>query len=69
MARSILEAIKEGHWDYEPSFRLRDKFDSTVALPGTREKVNTLADRVLNGLPLWHPDDRKTFDDSDDAFA
>jgi len=69
VTQSILEAIKQGRWDYEPSFRINDKFDSTVALPGTQEKVDTLADRVRNGLPLWHPEDRKSFDESDDALA
>lgn len=69
MAQSILEAIKHGHWDYEPEFRIKDDFLSTGALPGTQEKVDTLADRVRQGLPLWHPEDRRTFDDSDEAFA
>lgn len=69
MAQSILEAIKHGHWDFEPEFRFKENFSSTGALPGTREKVDTLADRVRMGLPLWHPQDRKTFDDSDNALA
>lgn len=69
MAQTILQAIKDGHWDYEPEFLVPENFDSTGALPGTQEKVNKLADRIRNGLPLWHPEDRKTFDDSDDALA
>ncbi|QEG20644.1 hypothetical protein [Mariniblastus fucicola] len=66
MSQSVLEAIRQGKWDYEPDFSSRKKkrFNSTPALPGTEEKVATLAERALLGLPLWHPEDRKTFDDS-----
>jgi hypothetical protein len=65
VADSILEAIRDGHWDYEPEHVSSESFDSTHALPGTDEKLRILAVRVSNGLPLWHPDDRVTYDDSD----
>lgn len=29
----------------------------TEALPGTEEKIVALAERVANGLKLWHPAD------------
>ena len=66
MSQSVLEAIREGKWDFEPEFALNSmrRFHSTVALPGTREKVDALAARAESGLPLWHPEDRKTFDDT-----
>ena len=38
-------------------------FISTQALPGTVEKLDVLAQRLESGLPLWHPSDRRTFDD------
>ncbi len=66
MTQSVLKAIREGNWNFEPNFskKVKRRFNSTVALPGTREKVDALAERALCGLPLWHPEDRKTFDDS-----
>ena len=70
MSQSVLEAIRQGQWDFEPDFTSREfnssdkKFRSTLALPGTDEKVAALANRVLLGLPLWHPEDRRTFDDT-----
>lgn len=65
VAESILDAIKEGQWDYEPEHVCSERFDSTVALPGTDEKLEILARRVKQGLPLWHPSDRRTYDDSE----
>ena len=31
--------------------------EPTIALPGTREKIVVLADRLRRGQPLWHEDD------------
>lgn len=66
MTQSVLEAIREGQWDFEPKFGrgIKKKFSSTLALPGTEEKVATLAERAQMGLPLWHPEDRRTYDDA-----
>ena len=61
---SVLDAIKLGIWDYEPEQCEREEFVATQALPGTIEKLSVLARRLQLGLPLWHPDDRKTFDQS-----
>lgn len=58
MPRSVLDAIKMGFWDFEPTEVESTEFDCTDAMPGTREKLQTLADRVRGGLPLWHPKDR-----------
>ena len=58
MPKSILEAIKMGLWDFEPSDVSVGQFDGTDAMPGTWEKVEILAERVRTGLPLWHPSDR-----------
>ncbi len=68
MPESVLEAIRLGNWDFEPPAVAEDEYDSTHALPGTNEKIHTLATRALEGLPLWHPDDRRSYDDSDEAF-
>lgn len=65
MAESILEAIRDGQWDYEPDPVSSEGYDSTHALPGTDEKLEILAVRVREGLPLWHPSDRITYDDTE----
>jgi len=56
--KSILDAIKMGLWDFEPPEVSQEAFDCTDAMPGTREKLQVLAERVRGGFPLWHPEDR-----------
>jgi hypothetical protein len=56
--KSVLEAIKMGLWDYEPPEVEFSQFDASDAMPGTKDKLRTLAQRVENGLPLWHELDR-----------
>ncbi len=58
MASSVLEAIKQGIWNYEPGQPARTSYASTDAVPGSGEKLAILAERVRLGLPLWHPSDR-----------
>lgn len=69
MAESVLEAIRHGQWDFEPAEVHEEEYVSTAALPGSNEKISTLAERAEEGLPLWHPRDRRCYDDSDDAFV
>ena len=66
MPESVLEAIKQGIWDYEPDEAEFACHDPTKALPGTQEKLAILAERVQQGLPLWHPEDRRTYDETED---
>jgi hypothetical protein len=68
MPRSILTAIEEGCWDYEPNDVSQEEYHSTEALPGSEEKLKLLAQRVCEGLPLWHPADRQSVDDDETAF-
>ena len=63
MPSSVLEAIKMGLWDFEPKEADEEAFDATLAMPGTRKKIDVLADRVREGLPLWHSRDLQDFDD------
>lgn len=63
MPNSVLEAIQAGIWDYEPQNTETNDYESTKALPGSDEKLAVLANRVREGLPLWHPGDRRTYDD------
>lgn len=64
MPRSVLDAIRSGVWNYEPSAVEQNQFPPTSALPGTDEKLTVLAERLKSGLPLWHPEDRLVFDPS-----
>ena len=59
MPQSVLEAIKEGMWDFEPHPVPSREFDETDALPGSDEKLAVMARRLERGLPLWHPSDRR----------
>lgn len=68
MRDSVLDAIKQGQWDFEPETVETDDFDSTSALPGSNEKITLLAERIRGGLPLWHPEDRMSYDDSEEAL-
>ncbi len=63
MPRSILEAIKQGDWNFEPNGQQPVNIKATGAMPGTTEKLDVLADRLRQGLPLWHPSDRVSYDD------
>ncbi len=66
MPNSVLDAIKLGIWDYEPEEVETEAFDSTAALPGTDKKLSVLARRLEDGLPLWHQEDRRSYDESCD---
>jgi len=68
--RSLLEAIKQGDWNFEPTVELLASSEgglqrATTAMPGTAEKLGVLAERLQRGLPLWHPSDRRTYNDTD----
>ena len=59
--RNVFEAILEtGHdEDFVPCEN--DEFDATDAPAGSKAKLDILAKRVLQGLPLWHPEDRSDY--------
>ena len=65
MPRSVLEAIKVGDWNFEPAGETAVTIEATKAMPGTLEKLDVLAERLRQGLPLWHPRDRISFDDDE----
>ena len=66
VTHSVLEAIRQGIWDFEPEQTEEGDYQSTAALPGSREKLDVLADRLERGEPLWHPSDRITYRDDDE---
>ena len=61
--RSVLDAIRMGIWDFEPDDMECEEFDATCAMPGTPEKIEILAARAREGLPLWHDEDRTEYDE------
>jgi hypothetical protein len=66
VTKSVLDAIREGKWDFEPEIVDLNDFDATRAIPGTDEKLKVLAERVQAGLPLWHDKDRPDYEEPAD---
>ncbi len=66
VSKSVLQAIREGNWFFEPDDVESNRFDATRAVPGSREKLDVLAARASEGLPLWHSADRADYDEPDD---
>ena len=60
--RNVFEAILEcGHdEDFNPA-ESSAEFRRTDAPAGSKAKIDMLADRVMRGLPLWHPEDRSDY--------
>ena len=63
MPNSVIDAIRQGIWDFEPEEKITDEFECTEALPGSSTKLSVLAERLSEGKPLWHPSDRLTYGD------
>lgn len=63
--KSVLEAIREGNWLFEPVDVGPNRFDATMAVPGSQEKLDVLAARAREGLPLWHSQDRADYEDTE----
>jgi hypothetical protein len=59
--RNVFEAIMECGHDEDFIPVEGDDFTSTDAPAGSRAKIEILAERVLRGLPLWHPEDRSDY--------
>ena len=59
--KNVFEAIlKYGHdEDFVPHDN--DKFRPTTAPAGSVEKLETLAERIRSGQPLWHEEDRADY--------
>ena len=66
MPSSVIEAIQQGIWDYEPDEAESREYDSTDALPGSDAKLSILAERLNEGKPRWHPEDRLSYGEKDD---
>lgn len=66
MPSSVIEAIRLGMWNFEPNEANETEFDSTDALPGSNRKLEILAERLRHGYPLWHPNDRRSYNERDE---
>lgn len=63
MCKNVLDAIREGDWFFEPPIVEPGRYQATSAIPGTRAKLDILAERAKAGLPLWHESDRADYED------
>jgi hypothetical protein len=59
--RNVFEAILEFGHDEDFAPVENDQFIPTAAPAGSTEKLDVLARRIREGLPLWHPDDRSDY--------
>jgi hypothetical protein len=62
VGKSVIDALQDGQWNFEPRNEDPIEFRATDAEPGSREKLAILAQRIQRGLPLWHPNDRHAED-------
>ncbi len=59
--RNVFQAILEcGHDEDFAPVKTSD-FSATDAPAGSKAKLDILAQRVLRGEPLWHPEDRSDY--------
>ena len=59
--RNVFEAILECGHDEDFNPVECDEFSRTDAPAGSKAKIDMLAERVMRGLPLWHPEDRSDY--------
>jgi hypothetical protein len=59
--KNVFEAILECGHDEDFSPTEAEDFGATDAPAGSRAKIDILANRVLEGQPLWHPSDRSDY--------
>jgi hypothetical protein len=59
--RNVFEAILECGHDEDFIPEEGDAFVATDAPAGSRTKIEILSERVMRGLPLWHPEDRNDY--------
>jgi hypothetical protein len=59
--RNVFEAIQKFGHDEDFAPHESDDFAATQAPAGSPEKLAVLAKRIEEGLPLWHPEDRRDY--------
>ena len=60
--RNVFEEIEKTGHDEEFVPAITAEFCPTDAPAGSSAKGEVLAERVRKGLPLWHPEDRRSYD-------
>lgn len=60
--RNVFEAILECGHDEDFVPEKLECYRATDAPAGSRSKLEILAQRVMQGTPLWHPEDRHDYD-------
>jgi hypothetical protein len=58
---NVFEAILQCGHDEDFIANETDEFVRTDAPAGSRAKIDMLAERVMQGVPLWHPEDRSDY--------
>ena len=59
--RNVFEAISTFGHDEDFAPLETDDFSATEAPAGSTEKLDILAERIRQGLPLWHQEDRPDY--------
>lgn len=59
--QNVFDAILEYGHDEDFVPHEGDEFIPTDAPAGSEEKIEALRERVMQGVPLWHPEDRKDY--------
>ncbi len=59
--RNVFEAILECGHDEDFAPVNCDDFSPTDAPAGSKAKLDILAQRIMSGAPLWHPEDRADY--------
>jgi hypothetical protein len=59
--KNVFEAILEYGHDEDFVPYEGEEFQPTDAPAGSEEKIEALRQRVMSGMPLWHPEDRKDY--------
>ena len=59
--RNVFQAILECGHDEDFAPVATDDFVPTDAPAGSTAKLEALAKRIEQGLPLWHPEDRSDY--------
>jgi hypothetical protein len=72
MINSFLEAVKMGLWEFLPHTVDYRELEASDETPGSREKLDALADHLRRQVPVWHvdkglDDDRRSRGESVDA--
>ena len=67
--RNVFNAILEFGHDEEFAPTVTDSFSPTGAPAGSAEKLEVMARRIREGLPLWHPDDRRRYQRPDRRWS